>query len=138
MIVPGLLRRLGGILYDSLTLMALWLLTSAVFTSFYGVVESGASRALLQALTFAVVASYFLWCWTHGGQTLAMRAWRIRVVHANGAPLTFFGATLRLLLAGAGIVMGGVGLWWALLDRDGQFLHDRLAKTRLVAVSADY
>ena len=132
---PGLMRRLGGVLYDGLTLVALWLLASAVFTSFYGVVSAGQPRLLLQVFSLLVIAGYFLWCWTHGGQTLAMRAWRIRVVHANGMPLTLLGAILRFLLAGSGILAGGLGLWWALLDRDGQFLHDRLAKTRIVVVS---
>lgn len=118
-------------------MVALWMLASAVFTSLYGMADTGASRALLQVFSLALVAGYFLWCWTRGGQTLAMRAWRIRVVYANGAPLTLVGAILRLLLAGAGIAVVGLGLWWALVDRDGQFLHDRLAKTRLVAVPAD-
>ena len=135
MTAPGLMRRLGGVLYDSLTLAALWLLASAVFTGIYGVVLAGWPRLLLQIFSLLVISGYFLWCWTHGGQTLAMRAWRLKVVYANGAPLTLLGAFLRLLLAASGILLGGAGLWWALLDRDGQFLHDRLAKTRVVVVS---
>lgn len=132
MSTPGLLRRLGGMLYDGLTLVALWLLASAVFTSLYGVADQGWSRLLLQGFSLLVISSYFLWCWTHGGQTLAMRAWRLKVVYANGMPLTLLGALLRFLLAAAGLLAGGAGLWWALLDRDGQFMHDRLAKTRLI------
>ncbi len=132
---PGIWRRLGGVLYDGLTLAALWLLASAVFTSLYGIAQSGWPRLLLQSFSLLLIAGYFLWCWTHGGQTLAMRAWRLKVVHANGMPLTWMGAFLRLLLAASGLLAGGVGLWWALLDKDGQFLHDRLAKTRLIDVS---
>ena len=127
-----MLRRLGGVLYDGLTLVALWLLASAVFTSLYGVADQALPRLLLQGFSLLVISSYFLWCWTHGGQTLAMRAWRLKVVYANGMPLTFLGAFLRFLLAAAGLLAGGAGLWWALLDRDGLFLHDRLAKTRLI------
>ena len=119
-------------LYDFLTLVALWLLASAVFTSLYGAADQALPRLLLQGFSLLVISSYFLWCWTHGGQTLAMRAWRIKVVYANGMPLTWLGAVMRYLLAMAGLLAGGVGLWWALLDRDGQFLHDRLAKTRLI------
>lgn len=130
------MRRLGSVLYECLTVAALWLLASAVFTSLYGLAEQGLPRLLLQVLSLLVISSYFLWCWTHGGQTLAMRAWRLKVVYANGMPLTFLGAVLRLLVAGAGLMAGGIGLWWALLDPDGQFLHDRLAKTRLVTVPA--
>lgn len=128
---PGLLRRLGGVLYETLTLAALWLLASAMFTSIYGPADTAGARFLLQAVCLVLISSYFLWCWTHGGQTLAMRAWRIRVTYQDGAPLTASGAVLRCLLAVAGIMLGGIGLWWAWVDRDGQFLHDRLAKTRL-------
>lgn len=130
------MRRLGGVLYDGLTLTALWLLASAIFTSLYGAADRPFARLLLQGICLLVVSSYFLWCWTHGGQTLAMRAWRIRVVHADGQSVTVLGAMLRFLLATAGILAGGVGLWWAFLDRDSQFLHDRLAKTRLIEVPA--
>ncbi len=137
MTAPGLSRRLGSVLYDGLTLIALWLLASAMFTSLYGMAESGAARLLLQSVALTLIAGYFLWCWTHGGQTLAMRAWRLRVVHADGASLTPLGALLRLLLAGAGVIAGGVTFWWALLDREGLFLHDRLARTKLVMAPPD-
>jgi uncharacterized RDD family membrane protein YckC len=129
---PGFARRLGGLLYDGLTLIALWLAASAIFTSLYGAADQPFSRLVLQAIPIALISSYFLWCWTQGGQTLAMRAWRIKVVYANGDPLTLLGASLRYLLAMVGILAGGIGLWWALLDRDQQFLYDRLAKTRLI------
>lgn len=126
------MRRLGGVLYDGLAVIALWLLASAVVTSLFGDVGKGGGRLLLQCVSFAVVSSYFLWCWTHGGQTLAMKTWRIRVIDKNGKPLSLAAALRRYLLACIGLLLGGIGLWWALLDKDGQFLHDRLAGTRLV------
>lgn len=128
---PSLLRRLGSLLYDALTFIALWLLASALFTTLHGGAAAGYARWLLQLVCLAVLSGYYLWCWTHGGQTLAMRTWRIRVADADGRALTWPAALRRYLLAGAGLAIAGIGLWWALLDRDGQFLHDRLAGTRL-------
>ena len=81
-----------------------------------------------------MISAYFLWCWTHGGQTLAMKTWRIRVLQANGAPLSLAAALRRYILAAAGISFGGATLWWAWFDREGQFMHDRLAGTRLVMI----
>jgi len=63
-----------------------------------------------------------------------MKTWRIRLVNPNGAPLTFKQAALRFFLALFGLLLAGVGIWWALLDRDQQFLHDRIVGTRLVRV----
>jgi uncharacterized RDD family membrane protein YckC len=63
-----------------------------------------------------------------------MKTWRIRLVQANGDTLTFKQAVLRFFLALLGLLLAGAGFWWALVDRDRQFLHDRLAGTRLVRV----
>lgn len=131
---PGFLRRLGGVLYDGLAVIALWMLASAIITTLFGNASQGEARWLLQGVSLLTISAYFLWCWTHGGQTLAMKTWRVRVVQENGAPLSFSTALRRYFLACAGLLLGGVGLWWALLDRDGQFLHDRLTGTRLVLV----
>lgn len=129
---PGFLRRLGGVLYESLTVIALWMLASALVTTALDNATHGFARWLLQGISLLTVSGYFLWCWMHGGQTLAMKTWRIWVLTKNGAPLTFFQAMQRLFLAIAGLLAGGIGFWWALLDKDGQFLHDRIAGTRLV------
>jgi uncharacterized RDD family membrane protein YckC len=83
-------------------------------------------RAELQLFILVVLAAYFLWCWLRGGQTLAMRAWRIRLVDVTPGR-----AVLRFLLA---LVLLPLSILWALVDRERQFLHDRLAHTRLIDV----
>lgn len=129
---PGLWRRLGGVLYETLAVLALWMLASAIVTSLHENATQGWARALLQEISLLIVAGYLLWCWTRGGQTLAMKTWKIRVVTKDGRALTLFQALKRFLLAGIFLLPAGLGLWWALVDKDGQFLHDRLAGTRLV------
>jgi uncharacterized RDD family membrane protein YckC len=86
---------------------------------------AGAARHLLQLLIGLVFAAYFLWCWLRGGQTLAMKAWRIRLVEVTPAK-----ALLRFALATL-LVPPLVSILWSFFDRDRQFLHDRLAGTRL-------
>jgi uncharacterized RDD family membrane protein YckC len=85
---------------------------------------SGALRYALQLFIGVVFAAYFLWCWLRGGQTLAMKAWGIRLVDVTPGK-----AVLRFALA---VVLLPASIAWALFDRDRQFLHDRLAGTRLV------
>ena len=89
---------------------------------------AGTLRHALQFFILVVFGAYFLWCWLRGGQTLAMKAWRIRLVNVTPAK-----ALLRFVLA---LFLLPVSIVWALFDRDGQFLHDRLAGTRLVLASA--
>jgi len=88
--------------------------------------SAGWPRHLLQLFIGLVFAGYFLWSWLRGGQTLAMKAWRIRLVGVT--PRT---ALLRFVLALL-LVPTGISIVWALFDREKQFLHDRLAGTRLV------
>ena len=119
-------------LYESLLLFAVgFAATWAFFFVSGGGGASGFGRTLLQAFMLTVFAAYFLWCWLRGGQTLPMKAWKIRLEQADGRPVQPGTALLRFALA-AILVPGLIGIVWALVDRDGQFLHDRLARTRLV------
>lgn len=127
-----MLRRLGSLLYETLTAAVLLLLASAIVTSLSMVFPLPAPRLLLQCSASLLVAGYFLWCWTRGGQTLAMKTWRIRVTRPDGSGLRLRDAARRCLLAIPSVALGGLGLWWALFDPERQFLHDRLAHTRLV------
>jgi uncharacterized RDD family membrane protein YckC len=81
---------------------------------------------------FVVLGAYFIWCWSHGGQTLAMQTWKIAVSMSSGAQPPLWRLALRYVLAWPSVIYLGAGLFWALFDRDRQFLHDRLAGTRIV------
>lgn len=119
-------------LYESILAFAI-----AFFAAmpFYGAANgplSGLSRTLFQAYLVVVLGTYFVWCWHRGGQTLPMKTWRLRLVCAEGGPVPLRRAALRYVLACLSIGLAGSGFVWAAFDRDRQFLHDRLAGTRLV------
>ena len=125
---PGLLRRLAAMLYEALLLAAVAFFAAWLFFFASGGRDAtaGWARHLLQLFILVVFAAYFLWCWLRGGQTLAMKAWRIRLVGVTPRK-----AIVRFLLAA---LLFPVTILWALVDKDRQFLHDRLAGTRLVKV----
>lgn len=87
---------------------------------------------IVQAHGFLVLLTYCLWFWSNGRQTLAMKTWRIRLLARSGLPVTPLRALGRFLLCWPSILLGGIGILWALVDRDKLFLHDRLAGTQLV------
>lgn len=125
---PGLPRRLASILYEAILLFAVGFFAAWLFFFASGGRDAtaGWARHALQLFIGVVFAGYFLWCWLRGGQTLAMKAWRIRLVDVTPRK-----ALLRFVLATA-LVPTLISIVWALFDRDRQFLHDRLAGTRLV------
>lgn len=129
---PGIWRRLAAAVYDALLLLAVLFVAAFVFLFIFGSAEAPPRRLLFQLYLLAVCATYFLWFWTHGGQTLAMRTWHLRLVDIGGGKVGIGQAALRFVLAGLGLALLGAGWWWALFDRDRCFLHDRFAGTRLV------
>ena len=125
---PGLLRRLASMVYEAILLFAVAFFAAWVFFFASGGrdASAGGMRHLLQLFIGLFFAAYFLWSWLRGGQTLAMKAWRIRLVDVTPAR-----ALLRFVLALV-LVPTLISLLWSLFDRDRQFLHDRLAGTRLI------
>jgi uncharacterized RDD family membrane protein YckC len=79
-----------------------------------------------------IALGFFAGFWTRGGQTLGMRAWRVRVVTDGGGPLGPARAALRFAAGVAAFVPAGLGFWWGLLDRDRRGWQDRWTRTRVV------
>ena len=117
--------------YESLLLFAVAFFAGWLFYFASGGQDATAGwpRHALQLFVVVVFAAYFMRCWLRaGGQTVAMKAWRIRLVDVTPRK-----ALLRFLLALL-FVPTGISIVWVLFDKDRQFLHDRIAGTRLVLV----
>ena len=119
--------------YESLLLLGVlsvsFMLPHLALGMGFGVILSG---WVLLSHVFVVMGAYFVWYWHHGGQTLAMQTWNIRLSTPGGTAPSLARLALRYVLAWPSLIYLGAGLLWALFDRDRQFLHDRLAGTRLV------
>lgn len=144
-------------LYESLLLFGVLFVAGWLFSTLLQQRHALYLRHAQQIWLLFVLGLYFVWFWAHGGQTLAMKTWRIRVTTANGQPVPIWRAILRYLLAWMWFLPGLALAWslhahtwmlvlipaanmllWALtayLDPQRQFLHDRLAGTRLVMLA---
>ena len=132
-VTAGLGRRLGSLCYEALLIAALFLVSGGAFSFLSGSLDPALVRPLFQLYLLAVAAAYFVYCWTHGGQTLPMQTWHIRLVTRGGSAISPLTGVCRYLFAVVGLSLCGLGLVWALFDRERQFLHDRLAGTRIVS-----
>lgn len=149
---PKFRRRLLSLIYEFFLLLAVLMIAGVVFHLIIRDTEAAYFMPLFQCYLLIVMGTYFVWFWTHGGQTLAMQTWKMRVVAVDGNKLEMRQAIVRyllvvsivllptvagvLLLDVAGVLFFFVGFMWALFDRDRQFLHDRLARTRVVNVDS--
>jgi uncharacterized RDD family membrane protein YckC len=155
---PTIRRRLATLVYEGVILFGIVFIAGYLFSTLTQQRNGLEHRDWLAAWIGIVVGVYFAWCWTHGGQTLPMKTWRLRVVRAkDGAPLSWPRAMARYVLAWLWFLpplalhplfeltvpytLAVAGLWfiaWAAIARvfaDRQFPHDRLAGTRIVSVT---
>jgi uncharacterized RDD family membrane protein YckC len=115
-------------MYEMLLLIALLMFAALIFLFVFGDATAAPKRYIFQGYLWLIGAAYFVWNWTRGGQTLAMQTWRIKLTTTSGATLTAKQAMKRYMLAS---LLFGVTFIWALFDREGQFLHDRLSDNKL-------
>lgn len=143
-------------MYEGMLLFGVVAVTGALFSVLFQQRHALYLRHALQAWLLLVITAYFMWFWTHSGQTLAMKTWRIRLVTVDGKSVGTKRAIGRYLLAWLWLLPGLALAWvigaknwtlvlipganmllWALtiyLDPQRQFLHDRIAGTRMISV----
>lgn len=146
--------RLFSMLYEAMLLFGVLFIAAWLFSTLLQQRHALYLRHAQEAWLFLVLAAYFIWFWSHGGQTLAMKTWHIRLVAANGRKVGPVRAAARFLLAWMWFVPGLAAAWlvhaqnWMLvvipavnallwlamtfLNPERQFLHDRLAGTCIV------
>jgi uncharacterized RDD family membrane protein YckC len=152
---PGLVRRLASFAYEGVLLFGVLFFAGLVYGTLTEQRHALQGQTGLQAFVFVVLGLYFVTFWSRGGQTVAMRAWHLRLVTTQGAPVSPGRALVRYLLAwlwflpaliaarAAGLhgtaeifTLLAVGIaayaLLALARPDRQFLHDALCGTRLV------
>ena len=120
-------------LYESLLLFGVAFLAGLMFLAASGAAPTGWTRFLFQAYLFLAIGAYFVWSWRSRGQTLAMKTWNLRLAAADGGRVTLRQAMLRYVWAWPSLGLCGIGLLYAPFDQQRQFLHDRLAGTRVIA-----
>ena len=124
--------RLLALVYDFFPVLGLWFVAAGVFTAIHGDSVRGGWLGLLEfAVLWLLAGLYAVLSWRRGGQTLGARAWRLRVVAASGGSATARAAWLRYAVGGVSLLAGGLGFWWAWIDRDRLTWHDRISGTRM-------
>ncbi len=159
-----LLRRLIAASYDGLLLIGTWMVALLIDIVIRDQLGAGRDLAALRAYVFLIGLAFFGWFWTHGGQTLGMRVWRLQVVRNNGLPLRWIDAGVRYALtlvcwgvvltpafaqlpqvsshpqAGVASVVAGVLSVLALLlmwrDPQRRAPQDYLSRTRMILLQA--
>jgi uncharacterized RDD family membrane protein YckC len=156
MIAPSLFRRMAAWIYEGLLLFALCAITGLLFSLATNSTNALTHHVALSIVLIVVMGVYFSWFWSKG-QTLAMKTWRLKITDTLGNPISIRLAAVRYALSWlwfapplialaftdlnktrlygtlVGWLVAYVAMAW--LHPSQQFLHDRLAGTRLVTVA---
>jgi len=121
-------------LYDGIILLGLLILGAAVALPF-GAVDKAAFQDFWFTLWLSTVCFIYLGaCWRHGGMTVGMRAWHVRLVSDGQSGITWATCFLRFLAGLVSLAIFGLGILWALVDRKNRGWHDLVARTVLIKV----
>ena len=149
-------RRLAALVYETVLLFGVIFVAGLAFSLALQARDGLTHHRLMSAWIAIVAGVYFIGFWHHGGQTLPMKTWRLRVVGPLGTPPSLSRATIRYLAAWLWFLPPLVlhplfhlplpqtlvleAVWFVLwaasacFVADRQFPHDRIAGTRVVAV----
>jgi len=156
-LTPTLKRRLICLVYEAFLLTAVMMLGLFVFLFATQKLDGAVVTYGRQVVLVVVAGAYFIYNWTGSGHTLAMKTWRIKLVKVGYARVPFASALIRYVLGWFWVMPAIVICWrfhltgkaevatalavgivvWAMtafLDKDRQFLHDKLAGTRLISL----
>lgn len=135
------IRRLCAMFYDALLALSFVLVfgffSMVVVQSIFGIENVEAGSILAKSFFIYVVFLCFVfyaWFWTHGGQTLGMRAWKIKLVQNSGASISWLQAFFRFCYALISWLPCGIGYLWMLIDKNKRTWHDKASQSHIIDI----
>jgi len=125
-------RRLLAMIYDTVILLGLLILASAVALPF-----GNAHKVALHDFWFTlwlllVCFAYLGGCWRYAGMTVGMRAWRIKLVSSDDQQVSWLKCLMRFFVGALSLAVLGIGILWSLVDKKNRGWHDLAARTLLI------
>lgn len=131
----GFFKRLLIICYDGLLLLGVILLASVILPLLPDALNfSPLGKAIKGVYLLSITFLFYGWFWTHGGQTLGMKVWKLYLVDTDGQFINWTTAFVRFIAAIFSLAAIGLGFTWILLDRRRRAWHDIISKTQILYV----
>jgi uncharacterized RDD family membrane protein YckC len=145
-------RRLAAMIYDVLVSVAVGMVAAMVMLLVLVILlendvldmkgaehvsdviqQSVLYKGVIQCWVAIWVVGFFAWFWKNGGQTIGMRAWRLRLFSTNEKSLSYPRVFMRIIVS-----LCGLGTLLVLVDfRNKLALQDRIAKTEVLVLTKD-
>ena len=132
---PGFFRYFAAIFYDLILVIALFFVTTAILLPFTQG-EAIQSTFLFPLYLLCVSFIFYGWFWTHGGQTLGLRAWKLRLVSDQQTDISWKQAFIRYMTACCSCTVLGLGFIWRLWQKDSKTWHDLSSKSYIILIES--
>lgn len=136
-LAAGFLRIMGAVIYDALLLLAVLFLATAIALPFNAGEAFTTDQYAFSVYLLVISVVFYGWFWTHGGQTLGLKSWKIKLCHQDGGSVSWQQAAIRFFAAGLSWACFGLGFIWVLFNKNRLSWHDQISRTRLVLLSAE-
>ncbi len=128
----GFLRRVTVMFYDTLLLLPVFFVATLGLMPFLEANAIASGNIFYKILLTLLAYLYFVWQWTHSGQTLGMRAWHVRLTGTDTNQIDWTRATIRFITAILSWMILGLGFIWSVIDKNKMTLHDHITRTVLI------
>jgi uncharacterized RDD family membrane protein YckC len=132
LVTAPLWRRLASMGYDCILMLALLIFATSLILPLNQGHAFQPHNWIYRCYLFTLISLFYIGFWAYGGQTLGMRAWRIRVCSRGGHSLSLKQAIVRYIVAIPSILFVGIGFWWSLLVSKGDTCYDRWSHSRVI------
>lgn len=130
---PGFFRYIAAIFYDLLLVIAIFFIATALLLPFnHG--EAIQAPILYPLYLFSISFFFYGWFWTHGGQTLGLRAWKLRLSNNHGTNISWQQALIRYLTASFSWLIFGLGILWRLWNKEHKTWQDLSSKSHIIFI----
>lgn len=126
---PGFFRRIAVVFYDALLLLAVLFFATALALPLNAGEAFSTEQYYYPAYLLCVSFLFYGWFWTHGGQTLGLRSWKMTLVGMHEQGVTWRQAFLRFIGSLISWLFLGLGFIWILFDKQNLSWHDHLSGT---------
>ncbi len=119
------MRRLLAAAYDLPLVVAMILIAGLplpLLPASY--VTSVPGKVLIFCAMILIFFCYFAVSWMRAGQTVGMRAWRLKLIPQDNDRFGWGASVYRFVVAIASWGLGGLGVLWSLIDRRNRCWHD--------------
>lgn len=135
----SLMRRLAALGYDALVLISLYIVIGFVLVGIATALNDGEPpgafpMAVNLSVMFSICFFYYSSSWRRGGQSIGMKAWRIKLINCNPKPIQLSQCMLRTSIGFFSLVVFGLGFFWPLIDKRQRTWHDMASLTRVVHI----